>query len=602
MSGIAGIVRLDGGRIDAQDLRSLTQSLAFRGPDRQDVWIGDNVGLGHAELRTTDDVDAIAQPTTLDGSVWITADARLDGRAELIHLLDDSGRHDLERADDSMLILHAYHAWGENCVDYLIGDFSFAIWNRRTRHLFCARDHFGVKPFYYACTPQGIVFSNTLNALRGQAGVSSTLNELAVADFLLFGINQDPATTIFADIKRLPPGHTLIFDGRGARTNRYWSVPIDGRIRYRRSSEYVEHFRGLLERSVADRLRSSRIGVWMSGGLDSTSITALARKAFATTSHGLCTHTIVYDELIPDEERHYSGTAARSLGVEHSVFVADSHRPFDGWDHSDWLIPEPTGDPFLFMRMRQLADVAAQGRVLLCGEGGDEVLWPTRALDIARSAHMMELTADLARSVLLHRRRPAFGVRAALRRRWRKPRSSAPPFPDWINETLTSRLHLRERWEHAHRDEVSNVHPLRPQAYRRLSTSPWSWYFESSDPGVTRLPVEVRYPFLDLRLVKYLLAIPPIPWCIDKEILRRAMRGVLPDSVRLRPKSPLGGDPLEAALRQPTVVWPRIENAAELAAYVNPAAGPITRTGYNSSDPWLDVRPVCFSHWLSTAR
>ena len=599
MSGIAGIVRLDGGHGDGRTLRALTQSLSFRGPDRQDVWVDGALALGHASLQTTDDITPHPQPATLDGTVWITADARIDGRDELIDQLESSGRTNLSAADDALLILHAYHAWGDDCVEKLLGDFSFGLWDGRMRRLFCARDHFGVKPFYYAQTNEGFVFSNTLNLLWKQMGVSSALNELAVADFLLFGINQDPATTIFGDIQRLPPAHALTWDQRGARTKRYWSVPTDGRVRYLRASEYVEHFSELLQTAVADRLRSSHVGIWMSGGLDSTSITAVARQVSTGSAirSEVRAHTVVYDRLIPDEERWYSSMAARSLGVENSVFVADSHQPFDQWDSSRLLVPEPTGDPFLWMRMKQLCSVAAHSRVLLSGEGGDEVLWPSRAIDIAGNLRPVELATDLARSLCFHRRRPAFGLRHALRRRWMKAPPS-PPFPEWMNPTLTARLGLRDRWTRFHRPDQSVVHPLRGEAHRRLDTGPWSWYFESSDPGVTHIPVEVRYPFLDVRLVKYLLSIPPIPWFVDKEILRVAMRGTLPDPVRLRRKSPLGGDPLAVGLRQwREFATPRI--AAELPTYVNAEAIPVTRLEAGSDDPWLDVRPVCLNFWLN---
>lgn len=601
MSGFAGIVRLDGREVDERTLRALTRSLSFRGPDRQDVWTDRCVGLSHTLLRTADDVESHPQPFSLDGSVWITADARIDGRADLIARLESRGRTDLQRADDALLILHAYHVWGEDCVEKLLGDFSFAIWDGRTRRLFCARDHFGVKPFYYAQTPHGIVFSNTLNSVRLEKSVGSALNELAVADFLLFGINQDPTTTIFAEIKRLAPAHTLMFEERGVQTKKYWSLPSDGRIRYRRSSEYVEQFTDLLQTAVADRLRSPRVGVWMSGGLDSTSITAVARKVLSrsTDAFELRAYTIVYDTLIPDEERRYASVAARSLDVVNSVFTADSHRPFDGWDDAARFVPEPTGDPFLHMRARQLTEVAAHSRILLCGEGGDELLWSGRATDVARNLPVGQFAADLARSLFIHRRRPAFGIRRAFRRRWEKL-PCPPPYPEWMNRTLTARLGLRERWEHVHCAEPADAHPLRPEAHRRLATSPWSWYFETSDSGVTRIPVEVRYPFLDLRLVNYLLSIPPIPWCIDKEILRLAMRGTLPDPVRLRPKTPLGADPLVAGLREVQGFASKVPTP-ELASYVNNEAGPITMSGYNGNDPWLDVRPLCLNYWLDHA-
>ena len=144
---------------------------------------------------------------------------------------------------------------------------------------------------------------------------------------------------------------------------------------------------------------------------------------------------------------------------------------------------------------------------------------------------------------------------------------------------------------------------MRPEAYGRLAMAPWPWYFESFDPGVTRVPVEGRYPFLDLRLVGFLLAIPPVPWCIDKELLRVAMRGALPESIRRRPKAALAGDPLRAKLRESDVQWlDRFDPAPELAQCVDRAAVPKLAGGCDGQDPWLHIRPLALNWWLKDTR
>src|ERR1051325_888452 len=184
MSGIVGIVNLDGAPVDRELLSQMTDFLSFRGPDAQEVWVEDNVGFGHAMLRTTWEAKTERQPLTLDGKIWLTADARIDGRAELIAELEAKLRRKIEPVElhgqasrltddsyhsngydsvartpnDAELILFAYEAWGEDCVKHLIGDFAFAIWDSRHRRLFCARDHFGVKQFYYAQVGGAFIF------------------------------------------------------------------------------------------------------------------------------------------------------------------------------------------------------------------------------------------------------------------------------------------------------------------------------------------------------------------------------------------------------------------------------------------------------------
>jgi asparagine synthase (glutamine-hydrolysing) len=601
VSGIVGIVHLNGAPVDERLLRRMTASLTYRGPDARQTWAHGPAGFGHALLKTTD-APRDQQPASLDGQVWITADARVDGRADLVEQLASRGRTGLEAATDCQLILHAYHVWGEGCVEHLLGDFALAIWDGRTRRLFCARDQFGIKPLYYARTRHGVVFSNTLDCVRLHPEVGDALDELAIGDFLLFGYNHEPTTTTFSQIKRVPPAHSLTFENGTARSKRYWSLPTDGSIRYRRSEQYVDHFRDVLRAAVSDRLRMNRIGVWMSGGLDSTSITAIAQqiRLERAAPFALRAHTIYYDSLIPDREHDYSRIAAGTLGVDVNFFAADEYAPFDGWDQEDLQTPEPTDDLFLLMRREQLRRAASHSRVMLCGEGGDEGLWTSYLVDLLGRSRPMELIAGIARSLVSHRRRPGIGFRSKVRSLRRG--ADVPPYPTWLNSTFTDRWELRARWAQWHAPEPAAGRPLRAEAHHRLTTAPWAWYFESFDPGVTRVPVEGRYPFLDIRVINFLLAIPPLPWCIDKELLRLTMLGALPDSVRLRRKTALAGDPLRARLQKPGVEQlDRFVATPELARYVNRTAIP-QLAGGGASDPSLCARPLCLNHWLQRVR
>ncbi len=195
MSGFVGIVNLDGAPVDRVLLERMTRSLVFRGPDACEVWAEGAVGFGHTMLRTTHEAANERQPATLDGRLWITADARIDGRAGLIEKLQaksGAARGVSLSTPDAELILHAYDVWGDGCVEHLLGDFSFAIWDASRRRLFCARDQMGVKPFFYAHVGSCVVFSNTLECVRQHPLVSDRLNDLAIADFLLFDMHQDP--------------------------------------------------------------------------------------------------------------------------------------------------------------------------------------------------------------------------------------------------------------------------------------------------------------------------------------------------------------------------------------------------------------------------
>ena len=174
--------------------------------------------------------------------------------------------------------------------------------------------------------------------------MSDELNELAIADFLLFDCNQDQATTTFADIRRLPPAHYLTWQQGTLRLARYWSLPlIDRPLRYSRPQDYVEHFKALLTQAVADRLRTRRVGVTLSGGLDSSTVAALAKNLLGRQSapFDLQGYTIVFDRLIPDEERYYSGLVATALNIPIHHLPADDYRLYERFEQGDFLPPQP---------------------------------------------------------------------------------------------------------------------------------------------------------------------------------------------------------------------------------------------------------------------
>ena len=211
MSGFIGIIHGDGLPIDSDLLQQMTDFMTPQNPDAQEIWSEADVGFGHALLRTTWDSVRERQPHTLNQKVWITGDIRLDRRHELMARLGACGGNLEKDAPDVDLVLQAYQIWGEACLEQLSGDFAFAIWDSPQQRLFCARDQFGIVPFYYAQIGKHLIFSNYLNCLRLHPEVSDSFNEQAIADFLLFSMNMDVATTTFADIQKLPPAHKLTY-------------------------------------------------------------------------------------------------------------------------------------------------------------------------------------------------------------------------------------------------------------------------------------------------------------------------------------------------------------------------------------------------------
>src|ERR1700678_1682577 len=371
MSGIVGMFERGGARIDRALLHALTDSLSYCGPDTRDTWTGTSAGFGHTLLRTTVESGNERQPASFAGQYWITADARIDCRDELIGEMTQADEFDTAQArrsaSDSDLILRAYSIWGEDCVRRLRGDFSFAIWDARERKLFCARDHFGIKPFYYAEPGELFLFSNVLDCLRQHPDISADLNDAAIGDFLLFGLNCDEATTTFRDIRRLPAAHSMTVSAEGLRIRRYWSAPTTGRIRYKQPRDVVEHFQILLQAAVADRLRTDRVGILLSGGLDSATVAATARDLSRTAggAQDLRAYTVVYKSLIPDQAGEYASASAEFAKIPIQFMPMDALQPFERWNDPELHWPEPVDDPFFAGLFDQFGTIAADCRVAL---------------------------------------------------------------------------------------------------------------------------------------------------------------------------------------------------------------------------------------------
>jgi asparagine synthase (glutamine-hydrolysing) len=549
MSGIAGTVELSGGPVDRALVERMTACLAFRGPDARGVWTGGEAGLGHALLRTTAEAEHEQQPATLDGLAWITADARLDGRADLIRELRAGGRDCPATATDPQLILHAYALWGERAVAHLLGDFSFGLWDSRERKLFCARDPFGVKPFFYAQAADALVFSNTLNCVRLCPGVSDELDEQFIGDFLLFATSLDADRTAFQAVRRLPPAHALVAAGGGVATRRYWSLPLDPPTRFRHARDYVERFRELFEQSVRDRLRTRRAGVLMSGGLDSTSVAATAKKVLTQAGEpfALEAYTTVFDRVVPYAERRYARLAAEGLGIPIHFFVVDDYQLFQGCDDGAARSSEPINNPLVLAALDHLRTVAAKTRMALSGLGGDPALSSLisrHCRELIRQGHVAQLAQDVGHYLTAEGRISRLYVRGRLGG-WLRRGPAAATYPEWLAPDFEKRLDLPARWSEFRRPEAPQG-ALRPEAYELLNDPKWAYIFEGYDPGRTAVPLEVRHPFFDLRLLRFLLSLPALPWCSDKEILRGAMKGLLPEAIRLRPKTPIRGDPFAA--------------------------------------------------------
>jgi asparagine synthase (glutamine-hydrolysing) len=300
MSGICGLFNQNKIPVQNGDLGRMASLLGRRGPDRTGNWSDGFIGMGHTLLASTPEARNEHLPLVHPGSSCvITADARIDNRSELIKSLD--GELSSTPAGDAEIILAAYLAWDIACVDHLLGDFAFAIWDPRRHRLFCARDHLGIRPFYYHQAGHFFTFASEPRALLTLPQVPYRINEGRIADFLITQLEGiDKTSTFFEEVYRLPPAHTLIVTPDSMQKQRYWRLEPAPELKLSSDEEYAEAFREVLTEAVHCRLRGvDTTGSMLSGGMDSGSIVALASEIMTGEGWGPLP---TFSAIAPDPE------------------------------------------------------------------------------------------------------------------------------------------------------------------------------------------------------------------------------------------------------------------------------------------------------------
>jgi len=546
MSGFAGIIHLDGSPAEPELLEKMTRLAERHGGDAYNTCCESNIGFGHSLLKTTPESSHEQQPFSFDRNLWIVGDARVDEREQLVSALLEKDRQASLSQPDIELILHAFNAWGKYCIEHFYGDFSFAIWDKEKRSLFCARDSFGVKPFYYAHTDSTFVFSNNLDSVRACPDISNELNEAAIGDYLAFGYNLDEKATYFRDIARLAPAHTLeLVQSNRLKTGRYQRLILTSRIHYRNPNDYNEQFLELFKQSVSDRLRTDRVGVELSGGLDSTSVASMAnllgREIAGFSCLGVTTGNSTGD--LEDKEAHFAAMVATGLGMEHETVEAGTKSDF--YAHCNTAQPFPS--PFMAISIRFSALIRAHGQVMLSGQGGDPILHGSghHLLDAYRESSLPAFVLEVMKSALRRKSLRGLGLRSL----WAQdsPRIRMPEIPTWLKSDFMQRAGSVERWKDLYY-RLGRYPPgcQAELAWDELQMPVWTHLFEDYYHDLFS-GIECRHPFFDLRLINFLFAIP-MSIKQEKKLLRQSMQNLLPEPVLSRPKSVVSTDRVQSIL------------------------------------------------------
>jgi asparagine synthase (glutamine-hydrolysing) len=483
-----------------------------------------------------------------DRQIGLIADARIDNGDELLPELQAHGL--LAGDGDSALLLAAWLRWGDRCLDRLVGDFAFAVWDARSRRLFCARDPLGMKPLCFARIGPLFAFASEAQQLLRLPGISRQLDPVALGDYLA-GLSLSPRRSFFASIESLPPGHRLSAHAAGIQLERWWEPPVPGREASRSTEECAARFFDLFQRAVTVRLRTASpvVGVALSGGLDSSSIAAVAQAHHATAGGpSILGTTCVFDQLRECDERVHVRAFAAEIGLEVAwipaeqhwlLSDADSHPPELEGPYTGWRPPHRKALEELWERA---------GRVYLTGHGADHLLSGSPFVyadrlcrgDVGAIWDVLRAAGESGRGRAVYRYLarpllPAPADRALRLLTGRRPIKSR--LPEWISPELGRQAGLADRFAALER-------PGRPGRMAPAQIRGIALDYAGFDQAVhwherhaRALGIDVRHPFLDRRLFEYVLSLPPhrlFQLGSTKPLLRRAMAGVLPDVLRLR--------------------------------------------------------------------
>ncbi len=559
MSGIAGIVRLDGAPVSGAQIGAIVAELQTRGPDRSGAWYNGHSALGHTLLATTPEARAETQPWRHAGSgCVVVSDSRLDNRIELLHTLGLPATEP-DAVGDAELLYAAYERWGSDCADHLLGDFAFAIWDARQQTLFCARDVMGVRPFYYHHAPGRLfAFASEPQALLTLADIPPTLNEGRIADALVSPLEGiDTTSTFYSAVQRLPPAHTARVRANAIEIREYWTpigaAPFSSDVA---DEMWLEGLRDHLTNAVRCRLRASvQVGSMLSGGLDSSSVVALASRQLGAdgraplvTFSGVsslpnCLETRAIRRMVAHSNISSTELDWQNLqGLLESVAERWPTEPFDALmtiidclyvlaaGHDVRVVLDGIDADTLFFEGPYLEQLATRGK------------WRTMAREARGMARfygqgvtpwnmLRPVISKTAVPVPVRRFVRACRASSARRRLYRDSQ---------LDSVFADRVDVQGRLQ-----TLSTALERAPASAGGAHTSMRSTYTTAGIERYGRVAanraIEPRHPFLDRRLIEYCAWLPLGLRLRDgwpKWALRKAMSGILPDDVAWRAGKP----------------------------------------------------------------
>lgn len=528
MCGIAGQFVLNGGEADPSLTAAMAERLAHRGPDGEGSLCSGPVGLAHRRLAIIDLSDEGRQPmANEDGSIWVVFNGEIYNYRELRDELLAAG-HSFLSATDTEVILHAYEEWGRDCLQRFNGMWAFAIWDGRRRELFCARDRLGVKPFYYTVVGGSFLFASEIKALRAHPDAGKRPNDLMLLAFLAWGVADHTPATMYEGIFQLPPAHTLLVTEKGVgKPERYWDFEMNPNSRGAGVDDEAaaRDLLNLLTDAVRLRLRSDvPVGTCLSGGIDSSTVTALINHLLRSESPESVgdrqkTFSVCFEDGRFDESR-YIDTVVAATGVENSRTTPGTDGLWEDIERLLYMQDEPFASLSIYAQYCVMRLAREEVKVVLDGQGADEQLGGYIAYLVPY------IRTLLGHGEILAALREVIGI-------LRLHRS----FFWWALRQVVVRSQRRDLLLGSPPEVLRYAGTLDEVLKREITVSNLPLLLHWEDRNSMAFSIEARVPFLDYRVVEYLASLPldqKIRGGVTKYILRRAIRGLVPDPVRCR--------------------------------------------------------------------
>lgn len=533
LSGICAVLGPDADRL----AKRICKSLQHRGPDDEGLFIDKNLALGHRALKINNSPSTHQPLANQDETIWITFDGEIYNKNQLIQQL--SNKHVFHTKSSAEVIIHSYEDYGFNCLSKINGMFAFCLWDSNNKWLFSAKDRLGMKPLYYYSCKDRFTLASEIKGILSDPSVSRVLNERLIYEYLITGYSSQVGDTFFTEIKELMPGHYMVIDKNQLKIQKYWQPTkhLKSNPLTMDDKSCAARFHQLLRDSIRIRVPENLpVGTFLSGGLDSTAIVFLVNDVLKSKNSSdekaaklQEMFSAIYEGSTEQgDERQYIKVVERALKTEVNYVFPSVEGEWDSIKKFVFAIDEPVAvfNYYVFWCLFQAAKEKA--KVIFSGQGCDAILG-------GQTNHVLIYYKELWKN-----------------KKIRKLLNELVKSLDWISPMLVwsilfdrkakleAKRLLAPKFAMAHnQDETPKAEASLQDALFRDVTEHAVEYLRVDDRASSAFSVECRHPFLDHRIVEFAFSLPSTQKIRDgwtKCVMRNAVKGIVPESIRLKRK------------------------------------------------------------------